>query len=213
MSQANLMSKHAMPSTLHRLQRHPKGIIHQNIPGSVHARAVRPVPIEDYDDAPHGETGGEGDAAPSNGGHRTVVQRIRQMSVPERIMLARTANKKERSILITDPSKEVAIEVIYNKKITDGEAEMIARMTEVDAEVIAIIAENREWSRQTKIANALTTNPKTPVHIACKLVHRIHTRDLGLLSRNRNIATAVRQAAQRLLAHRQRHAITQGRRH
>ena len=209
MSQLDLMSKHSMPSTLDRLQSHPQGMMHQTIPVSVHAKAVRPIPLEDYDDAPHGEI----DTTLSERGHTALVRNICQLSVPEKIVLARSANKRERSILIKDPSKEVALEVVHNRQITDGEIEMVARMSDVDDEVIAIIAEDREWTKQTKIARALVNNPKTPVHIACKLAHRIHTRDLRVLSTNRNIATAVRQVAKQLLTHRQRHVITRGRKH
>lgn len=213
MSHGTIMSRQAVHSKTIGLQRYPEGILHQKIPESVHANAARPVPVEDCHDTRHRETYREADTALPGREDTPLARSISQLSVPEKIALARRANKRERSILINDPSKEVAIEVIHNNKITDGEAEMIARMTHVDAEVISIIAENREWTRQTNIARALVNNPKTPVHIASRLVHRVHTRDLRTLSTNRNIATVIRHAAKELLAHRHHHGTARGRRH
>jgi hypothetical protein len=48
------------------------------------------------------------------------------------------------------------------------------------------------------ILRSLAANPKTPVAIALRLVPRLSVRDLRELSRDRNIADAVRSTAARL---------------
>ncbi len=188
------------------LQTYKKDLMEQKIIRAVDSKPMKPLPRErDFDDKAGKEV--------EEKEHRTVAQRIRDLTVPEKIVLARMANKQERSILIRDPSKEVALEVVQSPKITEGEAEMIARMRDVHNDVIREIAHNRDWTKKTTIAAALVNNPKTPVEIACQLISRIHHRDLRILSMNRNISGAVRATAKLLLANVERHLILQGRKH
>jgi hypothetical protein len=130
---------------------------------------------------------------------QTLLQRIQKLSVSERILLALRGGKEARSILLRDPNKEVALNVLENPKITETEVEAIARLRSISEEALRKITKKREWMKNYNIIFALVTNPKTPAGIAVSLVSELKTKDLVLLEKNRNVAEGVRITAKKLL--------------
>ncbi len=129
---------------------------------------------------------------------------IRAMTVPQRMRLARGANRALRNILLRDPHALVALAVLEHTNITDQEIEQIANSRTVVSEVLAEIAGKREWVAKYPIMKALVANPRTPVGVALKFVGRLTVRDLRDLSRSKNTAGAVRSSALRLYTMRQK---------
>jgi len=123
---------------------------------------------------------------------------IRYLPVPVRMMLTRGAPRALRHILIRDPNPLIAKSVLRNNNFAEKEIEQIASNRNVDDEVLGAIATTREWVTKYRIAHALVHNPRTPLALAVKLVPRMSVRDLRMLSRDRNIADAVRSTARRL---------------
>jgi hypothetical protein len=131
---------------------------------------------------------------------QTLLQRIQKLKVGERIQLALKGGKEIRSILLRDSNREVILTVLENPKITENEIELIAKQRTTSDEVIRIIAKKREWMRNYSIIHALVTNPKTPVAIALKYVPKLKTRDLQLVEKDKNISSAIRAAAKKIVA-------------
>ena len=128
----------------------------------------------------------------------SLIRRIMFMHVRDRMKLARKGDREARSILIRDPDKAVAAAVINNPRITDQEAENIATMRTVAAEVLRVVSTNRGWARSYPIIHNLVRNPRTPIPTSINILPRIRTKDLQHLSQNRNISEAVRRQALRL---------------
>ena len=127
----------------------------------------------------------------------TDVQ-IRSLPIPVRIKMARGANRQVRSILIRDPTAQVALSVLLGNSLPDQEVEQIANNRSVVAEVLAEIPKKREWIRKYGIARALVKNPRTRLAISVKLVPRMVMRDLRDLARDKNVPDGVRSIARRL---------------
>lgn len=128
----------------------------------------------------------------------TLIRRIMFMSARDRIKLARKGDREARSILIRDPNRVVAAAVINNPRISDKEAENIATMRTVSAEVLRLIALNRNWARSYTIIHNLVRNPRAPIPTVIGILPRIRMKDLQHLSQNRNVSEAVRRQAFRL---------------
>lgn len=128
----------------------------------------------------------------------TLIRRIMFMSARDRIKLARKGDREARSILIRDPNRVVAAAVINNPRISDKEAENIATMRTVSAEVLRLIALNRNWARSYPIIHNLVRNPRAPIPTVIGILPRIRMKDLQHLSQNRNVSEAVRRQAFRL---------------
>lgn len=127
-----------------------------------------------------------------------VNQKILRMNTAEKIQLAFKGTREERTILIKDSSRSVQAAVLESPKLTDQEVEAIARMRSVTEEVLRMIAANRDWMKSYGVVHSLATNPKTPVGIAINLVSRLTTRDLRILTTDRNVPEVIRRQARKV---------------
>lgn len=123
---------------------------------------------------------------------------IRSLAVPVRLKLSRGCSPTIRSILIRDPNPMVATSVLRNNPMPDSEVERVASNRAVVPEVLEAISRNRQWTRKYVVIVALARNPRTPVGVALRLLPRLSVRDIGHFARDRNLANAVRTAANRL---------------
>lgn len=128
----------------------------------------------------------------------TTLQRINLMSISERVRLALTGNKTERLVLIKDSNKMVQTAVLDSPKMADDEVLIHIRNLSLSSEIIGKIANNREWTKNYTIILGLVQNPKTPVNRAISFIKQMHSRDLKLLARDRNISPVIRNLAQNL---------------
>lgn len=124
--------------------------------------------------------------------------KIARLSVGEKIRLASRANKEIRNLLLKDSNKQVVVTVVENPKLTDSEAELIAKSRQLPDEALRSIAKNREFTRNYNVVHALVTNPKTPAGISMGFLARIKEKDLALLESNKNVPEAIRMGAKRL---------------
>lgn len=130
---------------------------------------------------------------------KSVTQRLAQMNVPQRLKRATKGTREERSILIRDPNKMIAVAVLSSPKLTTAEVEAIAKMANVSDEILRIIATNRAWIKNYNVVWALTKNPKTPVQLAMNMLSRLAEKDLQKISTDRNVADALRITARKKL--------------
>jgi hypothetical protein len=121
------------------------------------------------------------------------------MGVGEKVKLAQTGNKAVRNVLLAESNKIVVLTALGNPKITEPEVEAVARNRSVVEDALREIAKNKEWMKSYSIMSAVIHNPKTPPGIAMKYVKFLKKRDIGLLSKNKGVSDAVRNAALRIV--------------
>ena len=143
------------------------------------------------DDAPEVE----GEAA-----RESIVQTLANMTVVQRLKAAVKGSREMRTILVRDPNRMIAAAVMSSPRLTEQEVEGIARMGSVSEDVLRIIAHNRAWIKNYKIAHGLVKNPKTPVAISMNLLQRLNRRDLAQLAVDRNVPEPLRIAARKQTA-------------
>jgi len=135
-------------------------------------------------------------------GDANIGGRITSMSAKEKIKYALFGTREVRAILIRDTNREVARAVLRSPKLKENEVEGIAAMRSVSEDVLREIGSSREWLKNTMIVHNLVKNPKTPATIAQRLMPRLRTHDLMLMTRDRSIPDATRNSALRLLKQR-----------
>jgi len=131
---------------------------------------------------------------------RNVMAAVASMSVMEKMKLARFGNTSARGVLVRDRNKLVAAAAIRNPKISDSEVESYARSRQLSDEVIRIIANNRQWTRNYPVKLGLCMNPKCPPGTAIKFLNFLTDRDLGTLMRSRDVPGPISTQARRILA-------------
>ena len=141
---------------------------------------------------------GEQEAAQS-GDQSNLFALIQQMSIFQKIKLARLGNKEARGLLMRDRNKIVAVAAISSPKITENEIVTTSQSRNVCDEVLRLISVNRQWTRNYKVKLALATNPKTPAPTAMKFVNFLHDHDLRGLVKSKDVPSAVSAQARRIL--------------
>src|SRR5262245_46456245 len=131
---------------------------------------------------------------------KNIMARIGKMTIMEKMKLARFGNTDARSLLVRDRNKLVAAAAIRNPKITDSEVEGYAKSRQLSDEVIRIISNNRQWTRNYHVKLGLVMNPKCPPSTSIKFLNFLTDRDLGTLMRSRDVPGPVALQARRILA-------------
>jgi hypothetical protein len=125
----------------------------------------------------------------------SALQKIAQLDVKGRIQLAMKGTKEERSILVRDGTKLVAISVLESPKIGDGEVEKIASQKNVLEAVLRAIPMKRRFAKNYSIIRNLVANPRTPLDVSLGLMKNILVHDLKNLAANKEISDTVRKLA------------------
>ncbi len=129
---------------------------------------------------------------------KSIYQTILTLTVAQKVKLSLKGNKEARSILIKDSNKIVAAGVVKNPGISDGEIAAISQLRTIQDEVIRIIANVPDWTKNYNIQVNLANNPKTPFPIALKFVRNLHVGDLKKLVGNKNIPSQLSKIAKEL---------------
>ncbi|MFZ0285496.1 MAG: hypothetical protein WAL32_09715 [Terriglobales bacterium] len=125
----------------------------------------------------------------------SALQKISKLDIKGRIQLAMKGNKEERSLLVRDGTKIVALAVLESPKVTDGEVERFAGQKNVLESVLRAIPMKRKFIKQYPIVRALTSNPRTPIDVSLGLIKHLLVQDLRHLSGNKEVSDTVRKLA------------------
>ena len=128
----------------------------------------------------------------------SALQKISKLDIKGRIQLAMKGSKEERSLLIRDGTKVVALAVLESPKITDSEVEKFANQKNVLEAVLRGISLKRRFIKQYAIMRNLTFNPRTPIDVSLGLIKHLLTADLRNLSGNKEVSDTVRKMATRM---------------
>jgi len=139
------------------------------------------------------------DAEQGEDGATNLYALVQQMSVFQKIKLARLGNAEARGLLVRDRNKIVAVSAVSSPKVGDQEIIAFAQSRNVCDEVLRMIANNRQWTRNYQVKLALATNPKTPQPTAMKFVNFLQDNDLRTIVKSKDVPASVSTHARRIL--------------
>jgi hypothetical protein len=128
----------------------------------------------------------------------SALQKIAKMDVTGRIQLAMKGSKEERSLLIRDGTKIVALAVLDSPKISDGEVEKFASQKNVLEAVLRQITLKRKFMKNYAVIRNLVFNPRTPLDVALALIKNLLVNDLKNLSGNKEVPETIRKLGLRM---------------
>jgi hypothetical protein len=128
-----------------------------------------------------------------------LYKKVQNMKVSEKIKLAIMGGANARGLLIKDANKMVSCSVLKSPRITENEVEGFSRSRSVSDEVIRIIANSREWTRNYQIKINLAVNPKTPQSDAMRFLNYLRDKDLRDIARSKNVPGSVAGQAKRII--------------
>ncbi len=124
-----------------------------------------------------------------------TLQKINHLDVKGRIQLALKGNKEERSILIRDGTKVVALAVLDAPKLSDGEVEKFASQKNVLEAVLRQIPLKRRFMKNYIVVRNLVANPRTPLDLGLGLMKNLLVQDLKNISANKEVSETIRKLA------------------
>jgi len=124
-----------------------------------------------------------------------TLQKINSLDVKGRIQLALKGSKEERSILIRDGTKVVALAVLEAPKLSDGEVEKFASQKNVLEAVLRQIPLKRRFMKNYKVVRNLVANPRTPLDLGLGLMKNLLVADLKHLAGNKEVSETIRNLA------------------
>ena len=160
-----------------------------------------PTPVVGTHDAVAGAAAVPAKAAPGRKALPDVakrdntVQKINRLDIKGRIQLALKGNKEERSLLIRDGTKVVALAVLEAPKLSDGEVEKFAGQKNVLETVLRAIPLKRRFMKNYGVVRNLVGNPRTPLDLGLGLMKHLLTQDLKNLSNNKEVSETIRKLA------------------
>ena len=126
------------------------------------------------------------------------LQKINRLDVKGRIQLALKGNKEERSLLIRDGTKVVALAVLEAPKLADGEVEKFASQKNVLEAVLRQIPLKRRFLKNYIVVRNLVANPRTPLDLGLGLMKNLLPADLKNISANKEISETIRKLASKM---------------
>jgi hypothetical protein len=128
----------------------------------------------------------------------STLQKIAKLDIRGRITLAMRGSKEDRSILIRDSTKLVAVAVLESPKVSDGEVEAFALQKNVLEAVLRAIPMKRKFAKNYSIMRNLVYNPRTPLDLSLGLMKNLLIHDLKNLSANKEVSDTIRKLALRM---------------
>jgi hypothetical protein len=136
---------------------------------------------------------------PGHEGRRdSTLQKIAKLDIKGRISMAMRGSKEERSILVRDGTKLVALAVLESPKVSDGEVEGFALQKNVLEAVLRAIPLKRRFAKNYSIMRNLVYNPRTPLDLSLGLMKNLLIHDLKNLSANKEVPETIRKLALRM---------------
>ncbi|MBA3913745.1 MAG: hypothetical protein H0X25_07790 [Acidobacteriales bacterium] len=140
----------------------------------------------------------EDHAASPDAERGSALQKIAQLDIKGRIQLALKGTREERSILIRDGTKLIALAVLESPKLTDAEAEQFAAQRNVLEAVLRGLAMKRKYLKSYPVVRNLVFNPRTPIDVSLTLIKSLLAPDLRGLAGNREVSDTLRKLAARM---------------
>jgi hypothetical protein len=125
---------------------------------------------------------------------RNLFEKIRSMTVSERVHLAQKADLMERRVLMQENNSKINDFLLRNIRITEQEVAAIARNAVSPLQTILTIFHHQGWMKVEAIRSGILSNPKLPPHLALDLMPRLNAGDLIKMSHAKYLREDVQRA-------------------
>jgi hypothetical protein len=136
---------------------------------------------------------------------RSLGHTIRKLPETEKMRMAMKGSIEARQILMKSPNKLVQECVLRNPRITIEEVIKLSKDKTAREEIIRVLTNNRDWTKNYQVVHNLAWNPKTPMTIALKYLHRLNLRDLTGISKSKQVPGMIAVQAKKMAVERERY--------
>jgi hypothetical protein len=131
---------------------------------------------------------------------KLVKTRLPELSVGERVALARRGSRGLIELLCYEAEGSVLRAVAGNARATEADLARILTRSDVPADFLRWLADQSSWGQRRVVRLALVRHPRTPPSSALRLIPTLSRRDIEDLRSDIAVPRLVRVAAERRLA-------------
>jgi hypothetical protein len=129
-----------------------------------------------------------------------MYAQIALMTISQKIRRATLGTGAERMLLVRDTNRLVATAAATSPLLNESEAARIAASRSVSDDVLRIIAQNRDFTRNYQVKLNLVSNPRTPFSFSSRLMPLLRDNDVRSISKSKNVPGAVQTAARQQIS-------------
>ena len=133
---------------------------------------------------------------------QSLLQRLPEMAVAEKVDLARAVGRGTLLFLRVDSDPRVLASVLDNRFTTEPDVVQAAIQPRASSEALARIAEHPRWGSRPAVRSALLRHPNLPEPLALSLLTRATLDDLRGIRDSATSSLLLRACAERVLAER-----------
>jgi len=140
----------------------------------------------------------------------TVTNPSRESAIAEEARRARTGDLSQIGTLLHHRSRDVLEALLENPRLGEKQVAILLSRRDLAREIVARIAENREWMKSYPLKLAVVRHPRTPRHLALPLLKYLYLFDLLTVAATAGTpAELKRQAEEAILLQREGLALGQ----
>ena len=132
-----------------------------------------------------------------------LAQRMPQVTLGERLTMARCGGRGVIASLLSDETPEVQQALLQNPKLSSRDVVSLLDSSESSPRLFHEVFQSRRWSREYRVRTALARNPRCPRSIALGVLSGLMRQDLRSLVSEEETPRLIRLAAEKVLSARE----------
>ena len=123
----------------------------------------------------------------------------RESALAEEARRARTADRSLIERLLHHRSREVLEALLENPRLGEKQVAILLSRRDLAREIVARIAENREWMKSYPLKLAVVRHPRAPRHLALPLLKYLYLFDLLAVAATAGVPAELKRQAEGFL--------------
>jgi hypothetical protein len=125
----------------------------------------------------------------------TLWERLRGMTLPQKILLAPKADRVTRALLIHESDPQVLFALLKNPRLSIDEVVRVAKSPYLSFQAAELILRTSAWASNLDVRLALVHNPKLPVPFALRLLPTLPDHEVRAIAKGAATSMPLKQAA------------------
>jgi len=127
----------------------------------------------------------------------SLWERLRDMTPPQKILLAPKADRVTRALLVQESDPQVLFALLKNPRLSIDEVVRVAKSSFLSFQGTELILKTNPWFSNLDVRLALVHNPRTPLPFALRILQTLPDREVRLIAKGTATSMALKQAALR----------------
>ena len=128
-----------------------------------------------------------------------LAERIPDLTIGERVSLARMASRGVLRALRLDPDPRVVTALLLNVRCTEDDVAFMAASPDTQPQVLSVVARSRKWRMRQAVRINLVKNRRLPLPIALGLLPELPKGELMAVARQPELPKLLRSTARRMI--------------